>query len=381
MAATRHLWFGRTTEFPAIPVLRFLCGVPLFVDTMLSSAVIGGLLFLALCPDGVRSGILWRRRATWAALAGSNIALGGLFLLNQHRLQAWAWFLFLCLLAVAAQRPARLLRWLVAGVYLYSGLSKLSTDFLSGGGRWLLDGFLLPFGESTSTWSASGLSSALWLLPLGEIFAAVCLLLPQARKLRLSLMVMLHAALLVALGPWGLKHQPAVLIWNMQFLAFAPVVSRTVRQHAAATPRACRVIAAFTLVCGLGLPCLGWWNLDPWMAWRLYSSPRETMRLFVRSDEAGRLPMSAHRHLQPLRPFENRRLLRLDRWALAELSAPLHPTNRFRAAVIAALGREHELVHLSAEVETPAETLTLTGRARLQEYADSFRFNTKPRRP
>src|SRR5690606_21635833 len=51
--------------------------------------------------------------------------------------------------------------------------------------------------------------------------AGVGLLFKPLRRTALILAAVMHATLLACLGPWGMDHQPAVLLWNVGFLGQA----------------------------------------------------------------------------------------------------------------------------------------------------------------
>ncbi|MBC7817548.1 MAG: hypothetical protein IAG10_11705, partial [Planctomycetaceae bacterium] len=103
-AATWKLWTSQT-EFPQVPLFGWAESLPLLVDWLAFGVLLGSLVYAAWQPDSRRS---------WLAF---GISLGVLIVLDQHRLQPWAWQLLLMTAAFTISRatvgltpPARLLR-------------------------------------------------------------------------------------------------------------------------------------------------------------------------------------------------------------------------------------------------------------------------------
>ena len=176
------------------------------------------------------------------------------------------------------------------------------------------------------------------MFPYGELLVAVGLLLPQTRCTAPVAAIVLHLALLIILGPWGLDHHYAVLIWNLFFITqiwilflnrrlrvpTCPDPSESAVEHMTIGPwsRVVTWIVWVAVLLPLGEP---WGWLDHWPAWQLYAPRNSRVLLYVDEADAARLPSA----LQPFlgtSTFHSRRRLDIDRWSLAELSVPTHWT-------------------------------------------------------
>lgn len=382
IVATWWLWFpdGR---FPQIPFLESAVGRATTWDWTLSAVLLAALGRVARANDGTREK---------SAVAAACLALVALFVLNQHRFQPWAWFLLLGLIATSASPTdaMRSLRWLIASVYIYSGLSKLEPMFLSGGGTWLLDGLLQTASTTAEALSPRLRSVLLFCMPAGEITAGLCVLIPRLRQVGLGLCVIMHLTLLLALGPLGLGHKPGVLIWNLTFLLLAfplllPVADtgeRSVLGRAAGS----RAVALI-MICAMVLPVFGqrggaW--VDQWPAWSLYSSWPERVRVYVHEEERDKLPEAVAVHTLDPQPLDWC-LLRLDRWSLDAVAAPIYPQNRFRVAAAAALFESAGITNYRIVAESAADSdgerteATISTPRELTAYLDQFQLNTRPR--
>jgi hypothetical protein len=301
-------------------------------------------------------------------------ALVALIILNQHRLQPWAWFLILATIATSARADYALsaMCWLLFGVYFFSGLSKLDPHFLGGGGAWLLDGLLKPFGSSTKTLRPGGMEVLLWTMPVGEIITAFCVLIPRFRFIGFFLVVAMHGALVMALGPFGLDHKPGVLLWNGTFQLLAlPLLWRasSSKEEVHWQPR---ILGTAVVTGAIVLPCFGtqWAPIvDQWPSWSVYAMWWDQPIVVFGPADKGSVPTELREHLSPTNgkmsstsPYQN--IVRLDRWSLAATGAPIYPQDRFQLGVVNAL-RSH----------SGLDQIMLIHR----HQAQGFWFNTRPR--
>lgn len=123
IAATWKLWIPQSA-FPQVPLLRAACELPGWIDwTCLAVLIVASVaLFIAARPGRFR-------RISAAAVAS---ALAAFFVLDQHRLQPWAWQFFLLSLLLALADDSTVRRgwvWLVISIYFWSAVSKLDYTF------------------------------------------------------------------------------------------------------------------------------------------------------------------------------------------------------------------------------------------------------------
>ncbi len=281
---------------------------------------------------------------------------------DQHRLQPWAYHLGLTALALAtltARDSWPLLRLLTVSIYAYSGWSKCDLTFVDTLGRQFA---AVPAGWlhiDFAAWPASQQQIAAALFPGVELLIALGLAWPRTRRAALWLAVASHALLIVILGPWGLGHQPGVLLWNafmivQDVLLFSAVLPRLRKStgrrpvNIGAPVPATRTLGGRITVAIFYLAVLApllepWGWCDHWLAWGLYAPRSERVRIFVRPSQARRLPNEVQDHLVPLRDGRQWLELRVDRWSLAELGAPIYPQNRFQLAVAGSLAMQRQL--------------------------------------
>lgn len=335
IAATKPLWFSQG-EFPQVPFFEFLCETPQWVDWILSGGLVLSLLAMMLLKADFRGNLI-----SGGVTIGCAVAL---IALNQHRLQPWAWFLILATVATSATADASLkwLRWLLFGVYFFSGLSKLEPTFVNGGGNWILDGLCKPFGGSYESFDASTRRLLLYLMPLGEIVAAICVIIPRLRLVGFFLVLGMHGTLLLALGPLGLNHKPGVLLWNLEFqlLAFPLLWKLPANRVETTSPQWSKAAGAVVIAGGILLPCFGqrWLPIvDQWPSWSVYATwqqeePEVQVHVHIAAEEFLEIPVGGVQYVS-----SDWAEVPLNEWSLEVVGAPMYPQRRFHLGIAESL--------------------------------------------
>ncbi len=180
--------------------------------------------------------------------------------------------LLLAVAAWGARRGERALPWLrvtAASVYVWSGFAKLHYGFLVDGASLVETAFGFE-GASTSRIVVSTL------VAVGESALGVAYLVPRTRRLAASGLIVMHAGILLLLGPLGTSHNAVVWPWNVA-LPIVLLAGVDVRRPAPALHAASRVLAdvlvpslvTLLMVIGPALGTLGLW--DPYLSFRLYA--------------------------------------------------------------------------------------------------------------
>lgn len=395
LGVTWPMWTPQNL-FPRVPAFEQVAAWPRGTVDILNWIALGlctaSLVFLTVMRSG---------RAAKAAALVVAVAFLALTVLDQHRLQPWVVHIALGLLLLQFADPARrmdYLRGFTVSIYAYSALGKFDAQFLHTVGQDFVGVFLERFGgdirmlsDPTRFWLAAA-------LPIGELLVAIGLVFRLTRAVATVAAIVMHLLLLVVLGPWGLDHAWGVLVWNMLFIATdallflwpaAPGVSAPATGHSEAVTGSLpqggwiEALLIVALVAPLG-ERLG--LVDHWLGWALYAPHSSRVRIEVAAGAAAGLPDV----VQPFIERENSaeliwREVRIDRWSLATLGAPVYPQQRFQLGVARALAQrvgEREIrVHLLGTADRwsgQRGRWTLEGRRELEHAAMRFWFNTKP---
>ncbi|MDB5346067.1 MAG: hypothetical protein JWP89_4444 [Schlesneria sp.] len=357
VGVTWKLWTPQTV-FPQVPLVRLACDWPGWCDWICLAALVTSAATL-LCVG--RWGLPSR-----LASAGIAISLSGFFILDQHRLQPWAWqfFLLSALLSLADDTTVRQgWIWLTVSIYFWSAVSKFDYNFFQDQGPVLVEGFKHAIGirQTMNRWTESFDVWSVFVLAVGELSVAVLLSIRRTRLTGVCLAVLMHGALLVALGPLGLKHTWGVLLWNLFFAGQTWLLFRVVstprsdEAGSRATQRvgliSCRSNGVAT---GIILGAVLWPILEPvdgcdhWLAWAVYSARAGQLEILITSDEPP--PSSPVDYEQILRTIDGVSGVyyrpNVSAWSLKELSVPIYPQYRFQVAVGKDLKRRFQLENM-----------------------------------
>ena len=393
VAATWPLWTPQTV-FPQVPFFRVLLSVPAWCQWIGTAAMLAGLGGMLTAPEG---------RAARGALALFAAATCGMVLLDQQRFQPWAYELLLIAVVLAAA-PATaafaLLRLLVISSYFYSALTKLDYAFVHTLGQQFLEALLGIMGTGAEGFSESARLGAALVFPLGELAVAVALFFPRTRRAGLVGAIAIHLLLLLILGPLGLGHKPGVLVWNAFFIVQDVLLFGLARPKPSMepaleeTPEVAEKLRApwpitVLVAAALVLPLLAPWSwFDVWPSWGLYAAGAQRTVLQVHRRAENKLP-------DELRPFVEEPsdlsdpwlTLRLDRWALETLGAPIYPQNRVQLAAALAVVSELNLdtrarvvrFGLADRFTGERDVEVVSGLVQSEAAADEYHLNARPR--
>ena len=379
MGVTFRLWWTGN-PLPAIPWIAAATNCPAIVSQSLTVGLLLSLLAGLLLPEHWCP--LRLRMATIAWLWGMCL------LLDQNRLQPWAWEFWLIAAVIALCQPRdtiRILRGLIIAIYIYSAASKFDAAFLEGLGPLLWTGLLNPAGIEPSRWPPGQQMFAAALLPIGELVVAG-LLMSRWRRWGLWLSISQHLLLIVALGPFGLRHEWGVLLWNVYFIIQNVLLFGNRPSDAAITPM--RPLSRVILLLLVLYPALEWFGLcDPWPAWAVYCHRPIRIWPLVHVDDVEKLPPALRACVDPPAPLSDWSTINLDTWSFREVHAPLYPEGRYRAALFLAAiessGIEDD--HLGLDAQYPSlrwtnarEKTRLLGKNVVDHWARERWANTKP---
>ena len=213
-----NLWVSSTRTYPLTPVWDTVPPLPYPADYVLFG------LFVALAA-GV--GIARGRAARW--LGVGVLALAAFLVLEDiSRLQPWLYQYSFMLLALCLHGWGRIgapdalnaCRLIVVATYFWSGLQKANAGFFEVTYPWLVG----PMTERLPDWAGSALLSGAYAVPIVEAAIGVGLLTRRFRKLAVASALLMHAFIMLCVGPWGNDYNAVVWPWNFAMCAFVLVL-------------------------------------------------------------------------------------------------------------------------------------------------------------
>jgi len=333
--------------------------------------------------------------------------------LNQQRLQPWMYHVLLLtpILTLPTMKPdstdrsrwrpawssPALLIALTASIYAWSAWSKLDVSFVRDHGSEFVDALAGVFGLSTRFWTPGMRSTAAALLPVGELFVAVALIIPRTRRFGLISSIAMHGLLILAVGPWGMDQRPGVILWNVYFMAQNGVLAAFTANGAAACSsmvvqahHPVRIRTAITLVTlsACLAPVLRVFDcFDNWPSWAAYAASTRRVRVLIEPDGLQNAPRELRDCIVQRRLQDGSAWLRIDQWALTEFNAPIYPQDRLQVGVALAVSRRFQLGDsIRVVVEGRADRFSgertvdvYIGQAAIVALAAGYRLNTEDR--
>lgn len=363
--------------FPALGAERSTL-VLVMLKVAVAAAAVGGLIS--------RSETLWLR-----LLESAAVVLGvTLVMEDQHRFQPWLYQFLLAFLFMAtgsAREGVRWNRWLIIGIYVHSGLSKLDASWTHESGVVFLATLCRPLGLHPGSWADSARTAATLAMPVGEILVGLGLIARKTRRVALAGAVLQHLTLLGILGPWGLNHSPNVLLWNAALivedvLLFGRELDGPPQpEPGAALSSAGWLVLAVALVMPL-TERLGFW--DAWPSFALYAGHEERVEVFVQEEELRGMPESLRQCVAPEGAW---RKVDLTAWSRAIRSTPVNPQARACLGIAEGLalwdGRPRlVLVRWSGRADPwngRRRTAEALGTEQIHRLGDRYRLNAHPR--
>ncbi len=401
LAATYRLWIPQTV-FPQVPAFALLCDAPVWCDWILLGCLIAGLLFVAMG----RTGYLHSCGCVFIL-----VSLCALVCLDQHRLQPWAYQLWLFTtiwLGCGFHVGLTWMRWLMVSIYFYSALGKFDFEFLHTVGQQMLGAMATWFGRDLTEIPGWLRLVVVATFPMAELVVAAGLVWPKTRRLAGLFAICLHLTLIGVLGPLGLNHRMGVLLWNAQFavqvyLLFVakrmPLVNGDMVKPTAApkffvwlsgcVQSSCIAIIATVIV----LPIterFGVW--DHWPSWALYAPHSSRARVEVDAPSLHRLPADLVALMKkPILEDEGMLewvLVPIDAWSLQSLDTPIYPQARFQLGVAkkiaSAVDSEGQvrvtILGMANRFTGRRQTEVFDGAAQLEKTGADLWFNSRPRK-
>tara|TARA_Y100001968_G_scaffold231835_1_gene214551 strand:+ start:1364 stop:2593 length:1230 start_codon:yes stop_codon:yes gene_type:complete len=378
-AVTYKVWLP-PNQFPAVPLLD------VFGSSAAQATWIHYLL-LTVCSLALLGTTIKPASTTWFIVIVSLLAM---FLLNQHRLQPWAFHLLLGAFVFAAcsiRQGTSLLRLLTISIYTFSAAGKFDYQFMETVGQEFLVATTGLINLNSTQWDPSLSSKATLLFPLAEILVAVLLIRPRSRKAGIALAILLHLSIITLLSPLGLGHKPGVIIWNGLFVVLVPLLfSDKLNSTQPAETTFSGQLAAILVLAASLLPAvepLG--KYDHWLAWGLYSPRTSRVIINVHLYDVG-VVEELEAFMLPQLGDTPYRTLDLRKWSLATLNVPVYPQDRFQLAAARYIAHKYKLgdsiqVHMLSISDRFTGHRTaeiLNGTSELDMHCRQFFFSTTP---
>ncbi|MEZ4921104.1 MAG: hypothetical protein R2792_18535 [Saprospiraceae bacterium] len=289
------LWLSHGRDFPMIPLADWLPGSLPAAGSILLAL---GILLLPLL-------LFWKpevRRIRQSLL----VYLLVMVILDLNRMQPWLYFYALIWFSGLFPSPNTLIRWILAGVYVWGGIQKLNPYYAEDNFAWFMEAFswTAPLGGNP----ALGYLSAVFEMGIGFM-----LLIPRLRPFAFYPAWAMHLLIVLVLSPLGHNWNAVVLPWNLAMAALVWLASKS-----STNPTWTRYSIAMLLWVWIA-PILNELNWTPHaVSWNLYSNLQDERSIHIQSGLV----------CEPMRPiwsayaYDRKSKLLVDDWSMHSLHVP-----------------------------------------------------------
>jgi hypothetical protein len=260
--------------------------------------------------------------------------------LDQSRLQPWVFQYLLILGALGLfswnsedmngqKVTLNILRLIIFGTYLYSGLQKINTGFMASVFPWLVQ----PIVNVFPAFHMIVLPLAV-IAPFVQIGFAFGLLIKRFRHEALLLAVLMHIFILAMIGPFGWNWNSVVWPWTTAMAAFDILLFVGASDF---TFRDIFLVKSsmyqkLVLVLFIVMPFFSFFNIwDSYLSAALYSGNTNQGAIYMSDEVKASLPTSLQTYVSPVSPNTNN--LNVLDWSIAELGVPPYPEDRIYKSV------------------------------------------------
>lgn len=259
---------------------------------------------------------------------------------DQNRLQPW-FFNYMLILVVLLFYKQRVdepnnytmvfisLQVLVALIYVFSGLQKMNSHFITHTYTWMIS----PLQQILNTRQMQLALHFGKIIPHLELVIGIGLLIKPTRYIILPMVIAMHIFILLLLGPFGNSYNHIVWPWNilmiiLNLLLFANVERERFFDIAILFKGVC-----FYLVITLMFifPFFSFQNkYDSYLSSSLYSGNTHDCELILSDNAYAKLPYYIQNFVTT---SPNHNILHIKKWALTELNTPCVPEYRIFKSV------------------------------------------------
>ncbi len=256
-------------------------------------------------------------------------------ILDQNRLQPW-FYLYNCFFLVLFFYNWRIdninnyhsffviLQLCICAVYIYSGLQKFNPNFVNETYSW----FIKPMAKMISERQMNFLTKTGYFIPFLEIGIGIGLLIKPIRFIAITLVIILHVAILILMGPFGNNYNSVIWPWNLIMIILVlllfsgnPMERWFSFVHLFKIPVFYLVMTLFWI-----LPAFNLRNhWETYLSFSLYSGNNHNAKIILSDGALARLPLYI-RHF--VYKQSNLNLLYPKLWCLHELKVPMYPEKR-----------------------------------------------------
>ena len=307
--------------FPLLPVLDI---IPPFISPYDSI-----LIFILATLLGINL-LFWKN---WTNLLAISI-LCVLFVQDQNRWQPWAYIYFIFLIFFSFYKEtaenrnylAISFRLMIIGVYLWSGVHKLNTNFINQ----TFESILIDFFDFQDKHFIDTIKDVGYLIPIFEVSICVFLFIPKLRNIGVSMAIIAHIFILLYLSPLGINKNYVVFPWNIAMTFFVVILfyqtSEKIDIFKFGEHKLGTILIAFLFYIFPFLNIFGLW--DNYLSFSLYSSKTDNYYIVIAESQLNKVDERLAQYYLRVDGLQGGQIIDVGKWSTKELNVPFYPETR-----------------------------------------------------
>jgi predicted DCC family thiol-disulfide oxidoreductase YuxK len=339
------LWVS-SRLYPLTPVVDMFPPIPYPIDWVILLAIF--CLLVAVIVSSKPRIFIW----------ASVVIVSLLLFLDQQRLQPWV-YQYVCMFATlglftwkwndveSRNRTLDVCRFIVASIYVWSGLQKINIQFIESVFPWMITPIAQLFPMSLHpTFYAFGI-----LVPFIEMGIGIGLLTRKYRTIAIWCALAMCTFVLSVIGPLGYNWNTVVWPWNIAMAILVVVLFaniKTISLREIVWGKKFLLHKIILIIFGI-LPFFYFLNMwDSYLSWSLYSGTTNEASMYISDRVKAALPVYIQKFV--VTDDSARNVLLISAWSFTELNVPPYPESRIfkniakRICRLARDPREVELV-------------------------------------
>jgi hypothetical protein len=216
------------------------------------------------------------------------------------------------------------LKWIIAGVYVWSGIQKLNPAFIDGT-------FVQVIKVSGIKTDFGGVRNLGYTIPVIELSIGLGLLIVKFRRVALIAAITTHALILVYLIPYVLNQNTVVYPWNVAMIFFVSLLFwDTKEDHRLSVREISRTsLTTIPVVLVWVVPALNFFGLwDHYLSFSLYSNKPSTFYIAIEESEIQKVDKRFKNYFGGIPGLRGGQLIDINKWSYAELNVPFYPETK-----------------------------------------------------
>jgi hypothetical protein len=318
---TISLWYPNR-NFPLFPVFNFFKDIPFIFSYFVLIVLIASFMLSIFINKTILKRVVF-------------FSIFLVLLADQLRLQPWVYIYTIIIFSSLKKRNSLLsIQFLLVGVYFWSGIHKLNSNFINNVSYDLLVNILNEnlAGKLRDYSFILGLS-----IPLVEILISILLITKKFRNLACKLAILTHLIIIFFVVQFGFRQNIVIYVWNIMMILSVYLCffdSKDIYSFKKIKTQIVIIILVWFL------PILNFINYwDNYLSFSIFSGKTSSFFIETKTDKL----LDLHKYTIDKTKTTKKKLISITDWSMGILNIPFYPEQRIFIDLKEHLSKERQL--------------------------------------